>query len=384
VDSFVTRATQARVPFFIWRLRPSAIVVVSAAAVIFSGLSSSGADIDLLHVGKEAIVTRLAQQEELIRSCDCLVIYRCDSTAPDMIPLIKAHCLKTNERPTKFIYTADTAAKNSYVMHWWRKGPKERADTFASVDDMMRADAVPIRSEAFDGTIARDYTPGNTQQPPRGKMFRAEQWFARNRRDPFAYIYEDGHSRISALLERSSDVKVTKARGETSVSFTNPGDKHFCMNVVLDINGLIVRRELMSHVAKPFDPAPRLYERQSYAYQTYRDESGESIVFPSRVEIDRVHGTSADGTLIVYSHRTVELKLPHFNQPIPEEKFVVHFAKDTKVRDDVSGRGFSAGAQPKQGSRTATGGKWSVLIAVNLGVLALLVSGAAIYRWRRR
>jgi hypothetical protein len=353
---------------------------IVAAAMLLSGLSI-GSDGGPQLANKEAIVRRLAHQEDLIRSCDLLVTFRCHVTDPDMIPLIEAHCSKTKENPEKFIYNEIEATKNSYVMHWWRKGLKERADTFASVDDMMRSTASPVRRDAFDGTVARTYSPGKDSQAGQGRVYRAKQWLNRNRRNPFAYIYEDAHARLSELLERSLDCTITKVGEQTAVSFTNPDDKNYSMKLVLDRNGLIVRRDFLT--PSHGDPVPQLYQRQSYAYQSYRDESGEVIAFPSRVEIELVHGKTDEGKWIVYSRRDVELGSAHFNRPIADEMFTIEFPANTDVRDDLSGRKTPVDSRKPGASRGWQDG-WLRLLGVNIGAMVLITISVAVWKWRRR
>jgi hypothetical protein len=358
------------------------LLVIAGGVCLSAAPTAIGGDPDSQRAAKEGIVRRLAHQEELVRTCECLVTYRKVVTDPNMIPLIEAYCHKVGKTPKKYIYTKEKAAINSRAIHWWRKGIKERVEKFGSLDAIKRADVTPLSIEVFDGTVGRGYSPNGDGGQPLGKVIRAKTWLNREYDDPFALIYEYGHRRLSGLLESSSDFRITDADGQTTVSFAIPRVKNHRMVLVLNRDGLIVHRDLLTP-NKKFGPEPRIYERQSYSYRTYRDESGESVAFPSVAEISHVLPTSDGGSLITYSRDLVEITSFQFNQPIPDEMFAIQFPENTNVIDHVSGRRSPDITMGQAATAGATRRRWWTLLAVNVAVLAMMASGLAVWRWRR-
>jgi hypothetical protein len=117
----------------------------------------------------DAIVQRLAQQERVVRSCECLLSYRADPTSREMIPLIEKE-LRKRPRIGRYIFTKKDAARRTYAGHWWRSGIKERFDQFPTFELMAQPGSKPVRSQAFDGKVIRDYNYHDKPNPVNGAI----------------------------------------------------------------------------------------------------------------------------------------------------------------------------------------------------------------------
>jgi hypothetical protein len=319
-------------------------LVAVGVALLATTRAALGSDPDSQRTAKEPIVSRpkvllitvyrLRRQEELVRACESVVSYQYVATDPAMIPLIEAYCWKIGAEPKAAIWTKETVAKNSRAIHCWRKGVKERVETFDRLDDLQGGKAAPRSIAAFDGTVARSYAFDGPGGQAVAFVTRARTWLTRPSQDPFELIYEYGHRRLSDLVDRSSDVRITDADGQTTVSFKIPDLSPQRMVLVLNRDGLIVRRDILglSHPReKP--TSVHIVARQSYSYRTYRNESGESVVFPALVQSSHVLGTTDDGTLIITNREQIEVHSFKFNQPISDEMFALKFPKNANIID---------------------------------------------------
>ncbi len=301
-----------------------------------SALSTSACAADSKDTKLDAIVRRLAEQERTVRTCECLLSYRCDPTSPEMIPLVKEELLK-RRRIGGFLFTKEDAERRTYVGHWWRKGTKERFDQFPTFEELSRPGAKVSRSEAFDGTLVRRYDVRDKPNPGNGAMVEgvirpSERLGAGSL--PFEFLYESWNQPYSELVSQARDAQVAEADGRTTVMFSHPKQKAKRFKLVFGSDGSLVERDEINKF--PPDVAPRIYQRVSFSdYRTYRAAGEEAIRFPSEIDCDYVLGTTDDGKLIVYEHQHIQVNSLQLNHTIPDETFVIEFPDDCVVSDQT-------------------------------------------------
>jgi hypothetical protein len=290
-----------------------------------------------------AIVQRLEQQERLVHSCECLLSYRSEPTAPKMVPLIEEYCRNTRQSPGNCICTKEEAARSTFVLHWWRHGDRERFDRFPSFEAMNAPGAKPVESEAFDGQLTRAFNtesgPNRTKGPVYCSIRSGKGNLLTIDRYPFAFLYEYGERRYSELLTRARDARILEVNGQTKVTFTHfAGGPGF--ELVFGKDGSLIRRDKISKAPWLHEQKPSIHERDSFSgYRTYRAASGESIRFPSEVNFEGVLGTTGDGQLIVTLREHVEVNSLQLNHQISDDVFVIQFPEGCVVRDQTARRG---------------------------------------------
>jgi hypothetical protein len=304
----------------------------------------SGADSPPKNPALQTIIQRLAAQEQIVKSGECLLTHRSDATDPKMVLRIK-ELLRKHRRPAVYIVDKPLAAKETYVIHWWRKGKKERSDQFRHFDDMSQPGALPTRSAARDGPFARSYFVRDKPNPLNnglieGTIQPAQRFI--NDDLPFAFLYEYLQTPYSEILARSNDAKVTPADGKTMVSFSHPqviGDRFV---LTFDRDGTLVQRDLCTR--HPQENASRINQRERFSgYRTYRSSRGESVRFPSEVDYDFVFAVADDGQLIVYLHVHIDVSSFRFNHDIPDGLFKLKFPDGCAVFDAINRNQFRQG-----------------------------------------
>jgi hypothetical protein len=290
----------------------------------------------------QAIIQRLAQQEALVKSCECLLTFRTDPTDPKMIPLIDARCVDQDAHIT----TKESAEFYSFVAHWWRRGDKERCDRYRTFEDLARPGAAPFEVAASDGTVARSYRKMRVPHPTTGALLSGSIAPANSFASiayPSTVIFDLNRTRYSEWLAHSPDVQITEAAGQMTVRFTHPKRKDDHFKFVLSRDGSVLQREI-SEKLRPKDREPRICERHSFSgYRTYRNSKGESVWFPSEADYDFALGTDADGRLVVYRHVHVTVNSFQFNHQIPDEVFRIHFPEGCRIWDAAQGQGWVEG-----------------------------------------
>jgi hypothetical protein len=328
-------------------------ITVCLACTFFADVAPSlyAEDADSKKPALDAIIRRLAEQERLVRSCECLLSYRTDPSSPKMIPLIEEE-LRKHPRRGGFIFTRDDAARRTYVAHWWRHGIKERFDQFPTFDDLARPGAKPTRVSACDGKFIRSYNIHEKPNPVNGAMIEGtikpgNSGLDFNHDYPFSLLYEYGNEPYSKLLAHAREAQVSEAAGRTTVTFTHPRFKDKRFKLVFGPDGSLLERDHITQMRR-VDPAPRIYSRSLFfGYRTYRAASGESIRFPSEVDDDYVLGTTDDGQLIVYRHTHIQVNSLQFNHQIPDDVFVIEFPDECIVSDQTGGAGFAPAESKK-------------------------------------
>jgi hypothetical protein len=316
--------------------RNCSTTILVALSVITIGARSIRGD-GPIDPARDAIVQRLAQQERLVKSCECLLTYRTDVADPKMVPLIQAQCRKLGARPSQYLITKEVAALNSFVAHWWRRGIKERCDEYRSFEDMAKPGTIPTRSDAYDGTVARSYNQSRIHSASsarlEGSIRRSDRWLAENQAYPFAFVFEFMHVPYSELIRLSTDVKITETAGRTTVALTHPTFKQRRFVLVFDRDGSLRQRDVITKRAR--DLAPGIERHSFSAYRQYRNAFGETVSFPSQADYDYTLGMADDGQLIVYQHVHIDVNSFQFNQQITDETFVIQFPEGCNVVDRV-------------------------------------------------
>jgi hypothetical protein len=312
-------------------------VSFALAVIVLAGARLDADDKAPKDPALQAIIQRLARQENLIKSCECLLTHRTDVTDPKMIPRIEDR-LHGSPRPGQYIIDEQLAAMHTYVVHWRRKGIKERADQYPTLEEMSRPGSTPTRVEATDGQLTRGYNKLRIPDPETGAKISGSihpaTWFTRFDL-PFAFLYEYGHTRYSDLVARSPDAKVAEEKGRTTVSFSHPTLKDQRFVLIFDRDGSLLQRDDYARYDR--DPTPRLGTREKFSgYRTYRSSAGESIWFPSAVDYEFSLGTSYDGKLIIYEHVHIDVNSFQFNHEIPDEIFHIHFPDGCPVYDAIN------------------------------------------------
>jgi hypothetical protein len=311
---------------------------------MLAGLAPSlfGDDGSPRKTAKDAIVQRLAQQERLVKSCECLLTFRTEPTDPKMIPLIDARVVDQDA----YITTKEAAAFDSFVAQWWRRGKKERCDRYRTFEDLARPGAAPIEVVGTDGMVARSYRKMRVQDPATGAQIKgsiAPALSFAHLMYPSTLIFDFNRTPYSELLAHSPDVKIEEAAGLTTVHFSHPKSKDDRFKLVLNRDGSVLEREIIKKL-RPKDPEPRICERHAFsAYRTYRNSRGESVWFPSEADYDFALGTDSDRRLIVYRHVHVTVNSFQFNHQIPDEVFRIHFPEGCSIWDAATGQGWVQG-----------------------------------------
>jgi hypothetical protein len=307
-------------------------ILAAFAGVEFACESPSLAEPDQ-RTALDAVIQRLRHDERLVMSAECMLTNDSQPTDDRMIPLIRAHAEKLGVNRKQFIFSKKFARAQSYVGHWWRREVKERLDQFESAKELSAPGALPRRAEAFDGEVIRSYQRINNKFY--GSILPSTRWFSVNRPYPFSFLYEFQNRPYSDLLVRAQDAKLTRERGQTRVRFTDPDISDNEFDLVFGEDNRLIRRDMISKM--PGEPAPRIYERQSFSgYRRYPLEKGEAVWFPTRADIDYVLGTADDGTLLVYNHVRMTVDSLRFNHLLADKLFNIEFPPDCRVRDTRS------------------------------------------------
>jgi outer membrane lipoprotein-sorting protein len=291
---------------------------------------------------RDAIVQRLAKQEQLVKSCECLLTFRTDPTDPKVIPLIDARVVDQDA----YITTKEAAAFYSFVAQWWRRGDRERCDRYGTLEDLAQPAAAPIEVVATDGAVVRSYRKMRVPDPTTGALIKgsiAPALSFAGLMYPSTLILDLNRTPYSQLLAHSPEVKIEEAAGLTTAHFRHPKRKDERFKLVLNRDGSVHEREILKKL-RPKDREPRICERHSFsAYRSYRNAKGESVWFPSEADYDFALGTDDAGRLIIYRHVHITVKSFQFNHPIPDDVFRIHFPKDCEIWDAATGQGWVQG-----------------------------------------
>lgn len=250
-------------------------------------LSASGAQRPRAEVQAKSLPTReqllqvCRHREQLVRSAASTWERRIEPTDPARIALIKQVVgSRIGAGPDDYkhcIYTKEIAQSDSFVARWWRKGVKEKMETF---DWGTTALATPKRATAYDGQLVRSLEARNIGMIYAG----GGRWTNDNRAHPFAFIYEFMSEPYSKLMAGAPDLRIDSTDRGVEASFQNPANANNRLVLVFDASLRMIAREVFYKL--PFDKSLRIYERHRLSdYQTFTDESGEPIEFPMSDEI---------------------------------------------------------------------------------------------------
>jgi hypothetical protein len=317
-------------------------LVAGPAAVRPSHLS--GADSPPKDPALRTIIQRLAAQEQIVKSGECLLTHRSDATDPKMVLRIK-ELLRKQRRPGVFIIDKAFAAKDTYVVHWWRKGKKERSDQYKDFDDLSKPGALPTRSAGSDGQVARSYFVRDKPNPLNKALIEGTIQPAKrfiNDDLPFAFLYEYFQVPYSEMLARSNEAKVTEADGKTTLSFSHPQVTSDRFVLTFDRDGSLIQRDYYTKHLR--ENTSRINHRARFSgYRTYHSSQGESVRFPSEVDYDLVFAVADDGQLIVNEHIHIDVNSFRFNHEIPDDVFELQFPPRCAVFDVIHQTRFTQG-----------------------------------------
>ncbi|KPL25096.1 MAG: hypothetical protein AMJ75_01960 [Phycisphaerae bacterium SM1_79] len=292
---------------------------------------------------REAIARWLRHQESIVRSIECTFESKPLLTRPENIPLIDQVCRQLGKK-NRYIYTEQIVKANSFVVHWLRKGAKERWDTFELTDtDSRDIPRTPSRSRAFDGHLVRDLELHDKGPIGSIETIEGAHWHSTNLPDPYSFLYEFQATPYSKIVAEGSNfdmsVVVRDGRELIQVSVDHPSLDSKSFVLLFDDKHRLIERQYISQISP--DPAPRLCERHVFSnYKKYKDESGELIWFPQNAVYHHYMGNLSDGTPVEYTANTMTIREIRFNVDIPDEEFLIEFPPGTEIWDGVAGLGW--------------------------------------------
>jgi hypothetical protein len=290
----------------------------------------------------------------------------------------------------RFFTTPEMASRQSYEVHWWRQGVKERTEKSAELaagGSRLQTGESSI-TNVFDGETVRNLARG--EKGLLGSIEAATRWYSVNQTHPISFLYEYQNTPYSDLIARSPrcEISVVQRGGKpyTRVYFHHPtfyslDSSSFVL--LFDENDLLVERECIAKLS--IDRQPRVYETHTFSdYQKYSDPSGEQISFPSHAVYRFYAGDMPDGTHVEYTSDDIRIMDIKFNVPIPDDKFVLEFPKDARVYDELNGVGWldEAARRAKSAAKlTRPMNQWRwIFIICNVLLVVLILA----FVWRRR
>ncbi len=338
---------------------------------------------------RDGVVAWLQHEEGLVRTIACRFEQVRSVTPPEMVPLIREICRKRgNENEyVSFVYTDQTVRKNSFVTLWWRKGPKERAETFNYFDD---PEGQRRNLRAFDGQVIRSLEHDKTGLTAAIHSIKSAEWNSMNRTHPISLLYEFQNKPYSEIVAqgRAFDLSMVTREGKpyTRVSIEHPKFTWISFVLLFDDEHRLVEREVI--VRMDPDKSPRVNEKHRLMeYQAHRDRSGEIISFPARALYSYYMGVLPDGRLVEYTTEDIRISDIQFNVDIPDQKFVLEIPKDAAVYDGLTGAGWLKLPESAQAAVDRTGKSakwWTTLVAVSAVFLILVIIVVAIIRTKKR
>ncbi len=293
-------------------------------------------------VTREGVAAWLRHGEGLVKSAECSFEIHQWVTKADDIPAIREACRnRGNEKDyLSYVYNEHDSRVRNNLIHWWRKGEKERNETFIPGDD---SEGGKPSTTAFDGQIVR--TLGHHEDGIRGSIesIRGAAWNAINRIDPFSFLYQFQNLCYSEIIAKGPEFNCyfIERAGEkyTRVSVAHPKFQWCSFVLEFDNQNRLIERQIIRKVEH--DPKPRLHEKHRFFdYKAYQDASGETIWFPHRGEYSYYLGPLNNGGVVEYSSKTIRVRDIKFNVDIPDEKFVLAFPKNAKIYDGLTGAGW--------------------------------------------
>ncbi|MDY3563321.1 hypothetical protein R5W23_004822 [Gemmata sp. JC673] len=308
-------------------------------------------------------------------------------TRPEMIPVIQ-EVWRSRGAPGEaghFIISEGFAKSNSYKARWWRKGEKERIETFRPEDDERSAQPA---IKAFDGQFVRtvDQNPDKTIGSVRS--VEGAGWNAMNRTHPFSFTHYYQNTPYSEIVERGAGFTATDAdvggKPGTRVFVHHPREDYRTRFVLLfDSNSQLVERRLITKLGR--DKDFRVYEIHHFSdYAVIDNPTGDPVRMPMRVKQRSVCGEHPPGTFAEYWTEDVNVTRLVLNGDIPDKTFDLSIPAKAETYDGVGGHGWLApGEQPgyllSEDAKAKT--RWLTWVGVALGALVILAG--AVYARKR-
>lgn len=286
---------------------------------------------------QQKIANILRHQEDLVSSMECIYEQNTLPTTIENIRLVHQFGkVRPYERdPNRYIISEDYAKQEQMIIHYWRKGIKEKQDIiFQARHKPGETSLRPDRQIAFDGQLVRKLQNDRSNLYGSIDTIVSGHWSNENRIQPFSFLYEFGMSPYSKIVQDGKNFflsKITWNNKEcTKVSVQHPEISFQSFVLIFDDNFRLVERQDIFQMSP--DPAPRIYERHNFLnYTKYTDKSGETIWFPSEAVYHYYMGNLQDGMPVEYESMKMKIKEIKFNIDIPDDKFVIEFPAGTKV-----------------------------------------------------
>jgi hypothetical protein len=287
-------------------------------------------------------------------------------------------------------YWSKEAAANASgtgLRKWWRKGVKERSESYGLGDDL---DGDRFRSvEAFDGQIVRGW--GNRPDGRKaGSVLTVEtaDWHETPRTNPYAMLFEYYNLPWSEVVKQATEFRAVEerrdGRASTKVALKHPKAALNCELLFDERHRLVERRFFRKPLLLGSKPDPDLAVKETFSdYRNHALPSGEAMSFPHASVVTGYLGRTGGGALLCASTREIKILDIKFNVDLPDSLFDLDIPKDAAVYDGVSELGFlEPGDRPASVFPEEARRQWIVLGAV-VAVVLLAAGGLVAHRrWR--
>lgn len=323
-----------------------------ALALTLAGCSCGRVAAQDTNSDREKLISWFRHQEELVISMYAEFENVQLPTTLEQAAVIRQilHERKQDNIYERTLMTPERARNLSYIQQWWRKGAKERFNSYYGVDfDSLGEDLIqrrPGTTLAYDGQIVRTLNPHDESQGGSTGSIASEQksnWNRINRETPFSMLYGYCEVPYSRLIQEAATFHSTLVNRDGKrlllVSFDCSGEILGNESLVLlfDEQHRLVERQEFEKVSTA---KAQLYRRQFFSdYRRYSDPSGETIWFPHQA-IYKSYVTLLNGSTLETGTKRVRIRAIQFNIDIMDDFFELKIPKNAKINDGVTGRGW--------------------------------------------
>lgn len=334
---------------------------------------------------REKLISWFQHQEDLVKSMYAEFEDVALPTTPQQAAVIRQafHEWKQDQLYERTLMTPERARNLSHVEQWWRKGPKERFNSFYSTDFAhLSADLSqlsPNTTLAKDGEFVRDLDHHNeTQGGPVAAIYieKNSHWNKATRAQPFSFLYVYCETPYTQLIREAttfhSAAIIRDGKRQLQVSFTCSDNflKNRALALFFDEQHRLVERQEFEKV-----PSGKLQldgKQVASDYRAYPHPSGETIWFPDEV-IYRSYYTLSNGAALEAFTKKLRVRNLQFNIEIPDDFFELKIPNNAKIYDGVTGVGwlpegqrpdvlFPAEARARRWTWTAIGTLTTILV----------------------
>lgn len=335
---------------------------------------------------REGLVQRQRYAEGLIKSAEADFEVVMSPTKPDMVPLIRDICRLRGVEGEVANYTVNEsfAQAQSYKARWWRKGEKERLETYR----LDQQGGEPKATTTFDGQFVRSLASSDNSLTGSVDTVDGAHWYTSERIHPLALIHTYCGTPYSTIIQQGSSFSIVPdglQRGYTKVTVQHPKLDFVRFSLLLDSEWRLKERRLICKIGS--DTAFRVYEVHEFDdYRMVDNPAGDSVLMPMSVTQRYVVGEHSSGKLAEYWQIKVRVTRIAINTDLPDDRFELAIPRKAKVWDGVTGQGWLIdGERPELLFPEDTKGRrrwWMVAGACALALLVLL--GGFRYAKRRR